>query len=154
MSSNDYSGDYPLMDDGSVVIYSGATRLAAMTASDPPLYMQEEGQAGGSTDTDVVSYCTGPQGFLVRLSRASYELMKLAAQYTFVSHTVSGNATLRLVSKTSALVVSLETGLKSVGLQIASGYAEDFTSTGRATSGWILMSTKLQNTAPIQIWRP
>ena len=152
--SNEYSGDYMVLDDGSVVLSSGATRLAAMTASDPPLYMQEEGQAGGSVDTDVVSYCTGPNGFLVRLSRASYELMKLAAQYTFVSHTVSGNATLRLVSKTSALVVSLETGLKSVGLQIASGYAEDYTGTGRATAGWILMNTKLQNTAPIQIWRP
>ena len=143
-----------MLTDNSVVISSGATRFAAMTASDSPLYMQEEDQIGGSVDTDVVSYCTGPNGFLVRLSRASYEMVKLAAQYTFVSHTVGGNATLRLVSKTSALVVSLETGLKSVGLQIASGYAEDFTSTGRATSGWILMNTKLQNTAPIQIWRP
>ena len=153
MSSNDYSGNYLVLDDDSIVLSSGQTRHDAMTASDPPLYMQEEGQFN-NVDSDVVSYCTGPSGFLVRLSRASYELMKLAAQYTFVSHTVSGNATLRLVSKTSALVVSLETGLKSVGLQIASGYAKDFTGTGRATAGWILMNTKLQNTAPIQIWRP
>ena len=80
--------------------------------------------------------------------------MKLAAQYTFVSHTVGGNATLRLVSKTSALTVSLENGLKSVGLQIASGYAEDFTGTGRSTAGWILFNTKLAATAPIQVWRP
>ena len=154
MSSNDYSGNYLVLDDDSVVLSSGQTRHDAMNQTEPGLYMQEEGQAGGSTDTDVVSYCTGPQGFLVRLSRASYELMKLAAQYTFVSHTVGGNATLRLVSKTSALVVSLETGLKSVGLQIASGYSEDFTGTGRATSGWVLMNTKLAATAPIQVWRP
>ena len=100
-----------------------------MAGTDPALYFVEEGTAGGSVETDCVTYCTGPNGFLVRLSRASYELMKLAAQYTFVSHTVSGNATLRLVSKTSALTVSLENGLKSVGLQIASGYAEDFSST-------------------------
>ena len=128
--SNDFSGDYLLLDDNSVVFSSGATRLQAMAGTDPALYFVEEGTAGGSVETDCVTYCTGPNGFLVRLSRASYELMKLAAQYTFVSHTVSGNATLRLVSKTSALTVSLENGLKSVGLQIASGYAEDFSSTG------------------------
>ena len=151
MSNNDFSGDYLVLDDDSVVLSAGSTRLAAMAGSDPALYFTEEGKIG-SLETDCVSYCTGPGGFLVRLSRASYELMKLAAQYTFVSHTISGVATLRLVSKTSALTVSLENGLKSVGLQLASGYAEDFTGTGN-TAGWTLFNTKLAATAPIQVWR-
>ena len=150
-SNNDYSGDYLVLDDGTVILSSGATRLQAMTATDPALYFVEEGTVG-STETDCVTYCTGPSGMLVRLSRASYELMKLAAQYTFVTHTVGGNVCLRLVSKTSALTCSLSTGLRSVGLQIASGYAEDFSSTGN-TAGWTLMNTKLALTAPIQIWR-
>ena len=152
--SNDYSGDYLVLDDGSVVLSSGATRLAAMTATDPPLYAVEEGTTGGAVETDCVSYCTGPNGMLVRMSRADFALMKLAASYTFVTHTVGGNVTLRLVSKTSSLVQSLEQGLRSVGIVPASGYAEDFSGTGRATAGWILMNTKLAATAPIQIWRP
>ena len=100
--SNDYSGDYLVLDDGSVVLSSGATRLAAMTASDPPLYMQEEGTGGGTVETDCFSVCTGPNGMLVRMSRADFALMKLNASYTFVSHTVGGETCLRLVSKTKS----------------------------------------------------
>ena len=151
---NDFTGDYLVLDDNSSILSAGAARLTKMTLTDPSLYFQEEGTAGGTTDTDCVSYCTGPSGFVVRLSRASYELMKLAAQYTFVSHTVATNPTLRLVSKTSALVVTLEDGLKSVGLQVADGYAEDFTGTGTAGTEWKLFNEKLAATAPIQVWRP
>jgi len=153
MASNDYSGDYLVLDDNSVVLSTGSTRLAAMTATDPSLYFVEEGDIG-SVSTDCVTYCTGPSGFLVRLSRASYELMKLASQYTFVHHTVGGNQVLRLANKTSALVQNLENGLRSVGLVPASGYAEDFSGTGRTTSGWVTFNTKLAATAPIQVWRP
>ena len=108
--SNDYSGDYLVLDDGSVVLSSGATRLAAMTATDPSLYMVEEGVAGGTIETDCFSVCTGPNGMLVRMSRAEFALMKLNASYTFCTHTVAGERVLRLVSKTSALTCSLSQG--------------------------------------------
>ena len=137
---NDWSGNFLALDTGAYVNSPASPIMSVMLASDPAQYYREEGVVS-SQETDCVSYNV-PNYFLVRISRANFELMKLVSQFSFSAMTVGGNYTLRLIHKSLGTYYTLEQALKSCGVML-SGFVEDFSGTGVATAGWIAMNQAL-----------
>ncbi len=156
--AQDWSGNFLALDTGAYVNSPASPVMSVMIASDPAQYYREEGTVSG-TETDSVSY-NASNYFLVRVTRANFELMKLVSQFSFSAMTVGGNYTLRLIHKSLGTYYTLEQALKSCGVML-SGFVEDFSPPAsggtsdaerNGTPGWIAMNTAL-GPHGIQIWR-
>ena len=143
--SNDYSGNYVIVD-GAAVSSSATAVMNSMISADA--YYRELGVLNNQ-ESDVVDYNVSNY-FLVRISRQSFELSKLTSQFSFTAKTVSGQYSLRLVHKQLGTYYTLEEALAACGLLLTS-FTENWA--GPVTdAAWISMNTVL---APhgLQVWR-
>ena len=143
--SNDYSGNYVIVD-GAAVSSSATAVMNSMISADA--YYRELGVLNNQ-ETDVVDYNVSNY-FLVRISRQSFELSKLTSQFSFTAKTVGGQFSLRLVHKQLGTYYTLEQALAACGL-LLTGFTENWA--GPPTdAAWISMNTVL---APhgLQLWR-
>jgi len=136
--ANQFDGNTICTPDGEISSPAGAVNTALATSG---LWWREMGVIS-STDTDTVAF-TIDKKFLVYVYR-SYEGQKWMNSMSFHAIDVGGNEVIRAFPRQSSLVLTLESSLRSIGLDITLP-AESFTSNRYSTAYITALNTALKN---------